>query len=153
MTLQPNFSNASSQEHSLSFSQHFSYPMHASAPCNTVGTIIPSYRHFLAFILSPLLPNTLFSAPPFYTPHSFCVYSPNKIFILPKLHKVSLDIIKTKTLVPILQSCSTTCVLGLSIHYKVSFTKHNKGQTHNNCMGVITVIRVLSSLSPNNNCI
>ena len=27
MTLQPNFSNTSSQEHSLSFSQHFSYPM------------------------------------------------------------------------------------------------------------------------------
>ena len=26
-TLQPNFSNTSSQEHSLSFSQHFSYPM------------------------------------------------------------------------------------------------------------------------------
>ena len=36
---------------------------HASAPYNTVGTITPSYRHFLAFIPSPILLRTLFSAP------------------------------------------------------------------------------------------
>ena len=28
VTMKPNFTNTSSQEHSLSFSQHFSYPMH-----------------------------------------------------------------------------------------------------------------------------
>ena len=45
MTPQPIFSSTSSQEYSLSFSQHFSYPMHASLPYNTVGTITHSYRH------------------------------------------------------------------------------------------------------------
>ena len=36
---------------------------HASAPYNSVGTIIPSYRQFLDFIPNPLLLSTLFSAP------------------------------------------------------------------------------------------
>ena len=36
---------------------------HTSAPSNAVGTITPSYRHFLAFIPNPLLLRTLFSAP------------------------------------------------------------------------------------------
>ena len=35
---------------------------HVSAPYNAVGTITPSYRHFLAFIPNPLLLSTLFSA-------------------------------------------------------------------------------------------
>ena len=34
-----------------------------SAPYNFVGTITPSYRHFLSFIPNPLLLRTLFSAP------------------------------------------------------------------------------------------
>ena len=37
--------------------------LHASAPYNAVGTITPSYRHFLVFILNPLLLRALFSAP------------------------------------------------------------------------------------------
>ena len=48
------------KEHSLSFSQLFSSP-HASAPYNAIGTISPSDRHFLAFILNPLVLSTLFS--------------------------------------------------------------------------------------------
>ena len=36
---------------------------HASATYNAVGTITPSYRHFLGFIPSPLLLSTLFSDP------------------------------------------------------------------------------------------
>ena len=35
---------------------------HASAPYNAVGTITPSYRHFLAFIPNPVLLRTLFRA-------------------------------------------------------------------------------------------
>ena len=47
---------------------------HASAPYNAGGTITPSFRQFLAFISSPLLLHTHFSAPPtLYTLHSFCV--------------------------------------------------------------------------------
>ena len=59
MTLQPNFSNTSSQEHSLPFSQHFSYP----TLYNAIGTIIHSCRQFFAFIPNPLLLSTLFSTP------------------------------------------------------------------------------------------
>ena len=36
---------------------------HAFAPYNAVGTITPSYRHFLGFIPNPLLLRTVFSAP------------------------------------------------------------------------------------------
>ena len=50
---------------------------HASAPYNAAGTITPSYRHFMAFIPSPLLLSTLFSAPhALYTHDSFCVPHP-----------------------------------------------------------------------------
>ena len=48
MTLQPNFSNTSSQEHSLSFSQHFSNPMpllHTKPLVILAST--HSYRHLL----------------------------------------------------------------------------------------------------------
>ena len=63
VTVKSNFSNISSQEHWLSFYQHFSYMPHPSAPYNAVGTITPSYRHFLAFVPNLLLLRTLFSAP------------------------------------------------------------------------------------------
>ena len=49
-------------------SRTFTFPLsallipHASAPYNAVGTITPSYGHFLAFIPNPLLLRTLFSA-------------------------------------------------------------------------------------------
>ena len=36
---------------------------HASAPCNAVCSITPSYGHFLAVLPSPLLLSTLFSSP------------------------------------------------------------------------------------------
>ena len=37
--------------------------LHASAQYNAVGTITPSYIHFLAFISNPLLRSTLFNNP------------------------------------------------------------------------------------------
>ena len=46
---------------------------YASVPCNEVGTITHTYRHFFTFIPNTLLFSTLFSAPMHYTPHSFCV--------------------------------------------------------------------------------
>ena len=49
---------------------------HASAPYSAVGTITPSYRHFLAFILI-LYCSAQFSAPlTLYTPHSFVYHIP-----------------------------------------------------------------------------
>ena len=47
---------------------------HASAPYSAVGTITPSYRHFLTFIPNPLLLRTLFSAPPSSIPLFHSVY-------------------------------------------------------------------------------
>ena len=63
---------------------------HASAPYNAVGTITPSYR-YLAFIPSPILQSTLFSAPyAQYTIHSFCV--PHHFHIL---HHLRPQVLKT----------------------------------------------------------
>ena len=57
MTLQPNISNT------FTFLLSALLIPHGSAPYNAVGTITHSYRHFLAFIPSPLLLSFLFSAP------------------------------------------------------------------------------------------
>ena len=65
MTIQTNFSNTSSQEHSLSFSQHFSYPMFLliSTPLaqllfhiDTSSTFIPNPLLISAFFRAPLAP-------------------------------------------------------------------------------------------------
>ena len=61
MTLQPNFSNTSPQEHSLSFAQHFSYPMPLLRTTPLVQLVL--HIHFLAFIPSPLLLSILLSTP------------------------------------------------------------------------------------------
>ena len=58
VSLQPNFSDTSSQKDLLSFSQDFSYSM---PPCNAVDTITPSYRHCFAFIPNNLMFITFFS--------------------------------------------------------------------------------------------
>ena len=50
-------------EHSLSFSQHFSYPMPLLRTTPSVQLLLHMHRHFLAFIPSPLLLSILFSAP------------------------------------------------------------------------------------------
>ena len=75
VTLQPNFANTLSQEPSLSFSQHFSYPM-------PILRTIPLVQLFLHIDTSwPLSPVNYCSAhfsalPTHYTPHSFCVPHP-----------------------------------------------------------------------------
>ena len=56
-TLQPNFSRT------FTFLLSALLIPHESDPYTAVGTITPSYRHFLAFIPNPLLLSTLFSAP------------------------------------------------------------------------------------------
>ena len=51
---------------------------HVSAPYNAVGTITPSFRHFLALIPNPLLLSTLFSAPhALYPSFILCTTSQN----------------------------------------------------------------------------
>ena len=72
---QPNLSNASSEEHSLSFSQHFSNPMPLlrTTPLVQLLLLIDT-----SWPLSPILYYSAhFSAlPTLYTPHSFCAPHP-----------------------------------------------------------------------------
>ena len=61
MTLQSNFSNTSYQEHSLSFSQQFSYAMPLLRTMPFLQLLL--HVHFLAFIHNPLLVSILFRTP------------------------------------------------------------------------------------------
>ena len=74
MTLQPNFSNNSSQEHSFSFSQLFSYPM----PMLRTKLFLQLLLHTdISWPLSPVLYcSAHFSAlPTLNTPHSYAPHS------------------------------------------------------------------------------
>ena len=73
MAIQPNFSNTSSQEHSLFFSQHFSY----QCLLRTMPLVQLLIRIDTSWPLSPILNcyahfSTL---PTLYTPHSLCTTS------------------------------------------------------------------------------
>ena len=71
-TLQPNFSNTSSQEHSLSFSQHFLYPMRLLRATPLVQLLL----HIDTFWpLSPILiAQDTFQCSPISGPHIYSVY-------------------------------------------------------------------------------
>ena len=74
MILLLNFSNTSSQEHSVFFSQHFSYPM----PLLRTTPLVQLLLHIdTSPHLSPILYYSAhFSAlPTLYTPRSFCVHT------------------------------------------------------------------------------
>ena len=77
VTLKPNFSNTSSQEPSLSISQHFSYPMHLLRTKQLVLLIHIN----ISWPLSPILYCSahLSSLPTLYILHSFCVPHPSHI--------------------------------------------------------------------------
>ena len=79
--IQPNFSNTSSQEHSLSFSQHFSYLM----PLLCTPLVELLLRLDTSWPLFPIVYcSGHFSALlKLYTPHSFCV--PHTFHILHRL--------------------------------------------------------------------
>ena len=74
VTPQPNFSNTSSQEHSLSFSRHFSYLMPLLHPTPLVQLLLHINT---SWPLSPVLycPAHFSALPMLYAPHSFCVRS------------------------------------------------------------------------------
>ena len=78
---------SSSQEHSLSFFQHFSYPMHLLRTTPLVQLLLHIDRHFFAFIPYPLLLRTLFSSPDALYPSFNFVYIPHP-FHIP--HQLSL---------------------------------------------------------------
>ena len=71
MTLHPSFSNSSSQEHSLFFSQNFSYSM----PLLRTTPLVQLLLHIdTSFPISPILycSSQILALHKLYTPHSFC---------------------------------------------------------------------------------
>ena len=86
VTLQPNFSNTSSQEYSLTFSQHFSYPMPLLRTTPFVQLLLQIDASWPAFIPNTQLLSTLSALPTLYVPHSFCVPHPFHISCHLRLH-------------------------------------------------------------------